>query len=530
MSENRFDRPTGLPRLAAFHGWRYPVAEELDSYLEVERIAEAAAAEVRFFHADFPDLAEMGSELRARAGRSGFFVPFRDQIHENDFHHFKRTRPDQTAALMVGLAKIANEGEGEVWQHPAVRASFSCARWAQGWGADLVVARGQYEPAVHALLTSVLLGVPMCLHLPWLADDSRFAVLLPAQVETADFIWTGSEQVERVLLERFGDSVRHKLVGPGAEGAVLVARVQDALSRSHDPGRLAFGPQAAFRPTGAPIAKPLETEPSEVGRAKPFVILGSERTGSNLLVGLLGQQPGIVCAGEMFNPRSIEEGTISWIENHEVHVDTDELVHLRGLSPDALCDRLLRDGAELGGDWAGFKLLYYHGLVDDRIVRFLADHPDIRVIHLRRRDRLARWLSFARAEAHDDWFTARRDNVEGGGPRSFELDPVETVADFEWQPMVEERFAAVFEGRPVLEIDYEDFAADLAGTALRLADFFGREFGEMVPRSRKTGAKSARDGIANYRELLASVRGTVWEPLVAELEVVEEIPVDGSSA
>ena len=144
--------------------------------------------------------------------------------------------------------------------------------------------------------------------------------------------------------------------------------------------------------------------------------------------------------------------------------------------------------------------------------------------------RLARWLSFARAEAHDDWFTARRDKVEGGGPRSFELDPVETVADFEWQPMVEERFAAVFEGRPVLEIDYEDFAADLAGTALRLADFFGREFGEMVPRSRKTGAKSARDGIANYRELLASVRGTVWEPLVAELEVVEEIPVDGSSA
>jgi LPS sulfotransferase NodH len=529
MSENRFERPTARPRIAAFHGWKFPVAEELDSYVGVERLAEAVSADVRFFHAGIPDPGELSPELRERAGRAGFFVPYRDQIHRNDFHHFKRTRPDQVSELMVGLAKIANEDEETVWKRPEVRASFGFARWAQGWGADLIIARGQYETAVHALITAKLLGVPMALCLPWLVEDSPFSALLPAQVSLASLVWTESEQVERTLIDRFGDSVRDKLVGPDSGLEVQVARFQDALSRSHDPARLAHGPKAAFCPTGSPTGKVLEVDPGGVKRARPFVILGAERTGSNLLVGLLGQQPGFVCAGELFNPRGIDEGTIAWIENRELAVDTDELIHLRGLSPDALCDRLLRDGAAEGGDWVGFKLLYYHGMIDDRVVSYLLDHPDIRIIHLRRRDRLARWLSHARAEAQDEWFKSRRDKSGEAGPDSFELNPRETVCDLELQMLSEERFEAAFAGHRILELDYEDFATDLPGTGARLAEFFGCEFGEMVPRSRKTGARSASEGIANYEELLDAVRGTAWEPMVGQLETVEEATPEGEA-
>jgi LPS sulfotransferase NodH len=520
MTAHRFDRPTDKPRIAAFYGWRYPVAEEQESYGVLERLIAGVGGELRFFHAGIPDPSESSPELKARVGRDAFYVPFLDQIHDNDFHHFQRTRPDQVSSLLVGIGHIANESEDAVWKRPVVRAAFSFARWAQGWGADLVVARGQYEPSVQALITACLLGVPLVLELPWLSEDSPLAALLPAQVEFAALVCAGSPQVVDTLIERFGDRVADKLVGPDVAEDVVVVRIREALSRSHDPGRLAYGPAAAFRPTGAPAGKQLEVEPERVPRAKPFVILGSERTGSNLLVGLLGQQPGFACAGELFNPRDIDERTISWLENREV--ETNELLHLRSLSPDALCDRLLRDGAADGAEWVGFKLLYYHGLIDDRVVRFLADHPDLHVVHLRRRDRLARFLSHKRADAKDEWFKGRREKVDARGPESVELGAAETVADFEWQQLTGERFAAIFAGGRVLEIDYEDFAADLAGTGARLAAFFGRDFGEMVPLSRKTGEKDCRDGIANYDALLAAVRGTVWESTVARVETVGE--------
>ncbi|MGA1522491.1 MAG: Stf0 family sulfotransferase [Planctomycetota bacterium] len=524
MTPHRFDRQPNVPRVAAFHGWRFPVAEDADSYPEVERLVASVGGDLRFFHAGIPDPSGMGPELKARAGRAGFFVPFLDQIHQNDFHHFRRTRPDQVSSLLVGIGRIAQESEEAVWNRPVVRASFSLARWAQGWGADLVIARGQYEPAVHALITASLLGVPMALCLPWISEDSSFAALLPAQVEVATVVWTGNQGVADVLLERFGDVIRPKLVGPGGGEEVLLARMRDALSRSDAPSRLAHGPAAAFRPTGTPVGKPLDAAPNLVPRARPFVILGSERTGSNLLVGLLDQQSGFACAGELFNPRDIDERTIAWLENREF--DKSELLHLRSISPDALCDRLLRDGAAGGADWVGFKLLYYHGLIDDRVIHFLVDHPDLYLVHLRRRDRLARWLSHRRAEVKDEWFKGQRERVDASKQPSIELDPSETVSDFEWQQLLEERYAAIFAGRRVLEIDYEDFAADLAGTRARLADFFGREFGEMVPLSRKTGEKSARDGIANYESLLQAVRGTVWESLVKDLEKVDEAKPD----
>ena len=66
----------------------------------------------------------------------------------------------------------------------------------------------------------------------------------------------------------------------------------------------------------------------------------------------------------------------------------------------------------------------------------------------------------------------------------------------------------------MLELDYEDLTQHLSQTSQRLGAFFGAEFGELVPRSRKTGQGDLAQAIVNLDELRAAFAGTRWADLV----------------
>src|SRR5690606_23144645 len=131
------------------------------------------------------------------------------------------------------------------------------------------------------------------------------------------------------------------------------------------------GPGQAGIPMGVRAAfatKPLPREPQVRRDVEPFVIIGAERTGSNLLVGAVAKQRAIACAGELFNPRLEEKGIVPWLEG--CPTDPNLLHAIRKSGARNLHARLVAAAAAGGASRVGFKLLYYQGLVDYRILGF----------------------------------------------------------------------------------------------------------------------------------------------------------------
>ncbi len=279
--------------------------------------------------------------------------------------------------------------------------------------------------------------------------------------------------------------------GARATVAALLARPRAANA----PPR---GPRAAFTTRPAP--------PAGATAAQRFVVLGNERTGSNLLVGMLGMRPGVACAGEVFNSRAIDDGVVPWLAGD---VRDAELLRLRASDPAALLARLGHDGVAAGAGLVGCKLLYGQGMVDDRIVDAMVGDAGLRVVHLLRADRLARWLSLARARASDEWFAAAGTRpVRADEPMP--LDAQATATEFALSELQEQRFRAVFADHAVLELDYADLDQRLAESARRLGTFFGRDLGAMVPRSQKQGSRDTAAAIANFAALRDAFAGTRW--------------------
>ena len=75
----------------------------------------------------------------------------------------------------------------------------------------------------------------------------------------------------------------------------------------------------------------------------PFVLLAAERTGSNLLLGMLQSHPDVIAGGELFNMRLVQQGRVDWpgLSDRE----TAEFTELRGRDPAALVDLVFGNAA-----------------------------------------------------------------------------------------------------------------------------------------------------------------------------------------
>jgi LPS sulfotransferase NodH len=238
-------------------------------------------------------------------------------------------------------------------------------------------------------------------------------------------------------------------------------------------------------------------------------VIGAARTGSNLLIDMLLTHPDILSAGELFNPDMIEKGQLDI--QLPAAIAPDEILRLRRQDPAGCHELLMTVARQRGCRAAGFKLLYYHALAENRIIDHLVSLPNLRVIHLVREDRLARWVSHERARVSDSWWVA----ADGSSPQrkqvgAVELSPRLTLWDFEWQQQLEQRARATFAGSHWLELSYEQLAADLHGQSARVLDFLGVDRRSLQVTSVKQGERDPRSLIQNYPALRAVFQGSRW--------------------
>ena len=219
-----------------------------------------------------------------------------------------------------------------------------------------------------------------------------------------------------------------------------------------------------------------------------FVIITRSRTGSNLLISLLGSHPEIETYGEMFN--QLHGKSSNWIWN-SIFGFKSRSVKL-----------------------VGFKIFYYHPLdSDDRWVwdRIYSDKK-IPVIHLTRDNVLQTFLSRQIANKTKVWHDQNGKNSFDVENKRVYLNPAECIEEFEKTEKWENEADQKLTDHQTLKVSYEELTGDLQSETLeKIQDFLGVSHVTLASGMRKQNNEALTDLIENYEELKAALTGTRWQ-------------------
>ncbi|RLQ22196.1 sulfotransferase [Seongchinamella sediminis] len=237
-----------------------------------------------------------------------------------------------------------------------------------------------------------------------------------------------------------------------------------------------------------------------------FFILSAPRTGSTLLVRTLNSIDGICCHGELFLPGQVrglrDDFDPLTASPAQRQARSEHLLQARNADPAAfLRDALARPQAAVG-----LKIIYQDFLNSrwQAALRAAIARPDIRFIHLRRRNALRRYVSeqvmHAGGAIHSD--------MGGGKNRRVAVD-ISPQAFASRQRQLEqeaEQVLAMLGARPVLDIDYEDLADNLQPTMAGICDFLGiaTPAQDVEPGLHKVGQQDLSVAVLNYQDLVDS--------------------------
>ena len=234
-----------------------------------------------------------------------------------------------------------------------------------------------------------------------------------------------------------------------------------------------------------------------------FVIVGAPRTGSTLLVKTLNSLPGVCCHGELLgsqNVRGYEDGfDLVNASKSEREERLQRLLLERDSDPVGFMQRALSSDNTA----CGFKALYSAFLKpqwNDARTWLLA-LPDIRFIHLTRKNTLRRFVS-------EQIFLNGGPNHSGAGGRS--ETPIKVHIDIDG---FEKRSAKIEAERSalcatllhedVLNISYEELSTHTVTTLVRVCQFLALDAAprNIEPALKKVGAAHLKDSVSNFQEL-----------------------------
>ena len=240
----------------------------------------------------------------------------------------------------------------------------------------------------------------------------------------------------------------------------------------------------------------------------PLLVICHGRTGSNFLLWMLESHPHIAQISEPFG--------------------TNELVHpwvvsrIREFGPlEYLKHGLRRKSNERV---KAFKFLYLQfetdfakqwGIPDlEDIRKYLSNTLDMKVIHLKRRNKLESLISLRLAQITKKYILTnpqkRVNDIQ------IELTPDECFSEFEKVTAFEEYYSALFAGHPLLEVYYEDLCINPQAEGKRVLEFLELKEFPLQERTVKQNIRPMREVLKNYDELKEYFSGTVWENLFSE--------------
>lgn len=234
-----------------------------------------------------------------------------------------------------------------------------------------------------------------------------------------------------------------------------------------------------------------------------FIVLGRSRVGSNFLRGLLNSHSQIRVFGEIFQNKE----SIGWAMPGYRQSARDTRLFLE--QPVDFLEKKVFHQFPPQIAAVGFKLFYYHARDAQwaPVWQHLQRDEALKVIHIKRRNILKTHLSRQRAMQTDNWV-----DTSGERKRSapLTLSYEECLQDFEQTRRWEEENDDFFAAHDLLEVIYEDLAADYAAAMQRVQHFLGVSPEAPAPETYKQSRASLSQAIANYDTLKAEFAGTPW--------------------
>jgi len=260
-------------------------------------------------------------------------------------------------------------------------------------------------------------------------------------------------------------------------------------------------------PGGARAGVARAARPDGNGPATRFVIVAGRRTGSNLLCTLLGSHDDVLCHHELFNPRGIYYALP--LRNGDFTLGTPAE---RDADPLRFLQRVWNSNR--GKPCVGFKMTRGQ---DARVLDAVLADPAVRVIVLRRANRIKAFVSELRAEAADLWEVYDRGALERPRPKV----RVDTAALEAYMAQNEAFYAAIDaalarSGSPRLEVTYEHLFCD--DEQRRLLAFLGlaADRAPLTARSVKQNSCDLRDLVENHDALAVELAGTALATELAD--------------
>jgi len=233
-----------------------------------------------------------------------------------------------------------------------------------------------------------------------------------------------------------------------------------------------------------------------------FVVMCAADTGSSMLISLLKSHPDVLCHAGVFNPERVEGLSGTYMARLTTESGLEQRVRdLRKHDPAAFLYKLVFDTQ--GRTHAGFRIMYEELILPmfaGARTALLAD-IDIKIIHLRRRNLLRRYLSSLPAKPA----LVAAELKAGAPPRigGVRIDPFACQADFERTLRSDTLIQRMFQKHQILDIDYEDLTgAQEERFQAELLDFLG-----LAPHPlQATISKAANDDLASLISNLTEVR------------------------
>jgi LPS sulfotransferase NodH len=275
-------------------------------------------------------------------------------------------------------------------------------------------------------------------------------------------------------------------------------------------------PAAAGQPPAGPAMVSAKTGPLPL-REGLFMITCAARTGSSMLVNLLQSHPDVMCHMEIFNPKRVEGFSGTYRARLGAEPDLEPRMRtLRTQAPEVFLYKIAFDGQ--GRPRVGFKFKYeelLQPMFSGARAALMAD-CDIRIVHLRRRNLLARYLSWWVAN-HVTGVTMVRQGQPKPAVGPVRLDPAACIADFDRVERHAAFVARMFADHPVLDITYEALTGtDATGEHARLQAFLGVRQHPLKTVIAKLSELSPARTIENYAELENRFRGTPYAHMLME--------------
>lgn len=250
--------------------------------------------------------------------------------------------------------------------------------------------------------------------------------------------------------------------------------------------------------------------------ARPFVIVGTQRTGTTLIRTSLDSHPDLICSGEVFKggrrPYKHPDGYWFFCRATLLHRIRHYVARKRNVS-EFLSQLLSRHGAAA----IGFKLMFSHARRYPEVVEFIKT-GGLSVVHVTRRNVLKTLISRDVARATGVYHRTAESTERGQAAIS--LDPMTLVERLDGVVREEQAWDSLLRGHPALiKVCYEDFVNDREVATQRLLNFLGLGFVELNSPLQRLSPSDMRLIIANYDDVAAVLQATPYRSLLEGDEV-----------